>query len=211
MESARKKRKARMKMEELLKRWEWMRKWLWRTLEKMRMDEEMILKNSWKDENGWGNHLSSNPKFTLVAYGFLFFYIILTNEQNNDSRSLWQVQTRKCSRKLPKNLNLDFTITCGEHLWDVNHSLCYFNVYFEGSPPISYVPMFPWGKKKITKWERSKAITKEWKESCLHKWRFLYSCVLVRFGNTLGLMPSSSLPLGERHSNRNLRYYILCT
>jgi hypothetical protein len=33
----------------------------------------------------------------------------------------------------------------------------------------------------------------------------------VRFGNTLGLMPSSSLPLGERHSNRNLRYYILCT
>jgi hypothetical protein len=33
--------------------------------------------------------------------------------------------------------------------------------------------------------------------SCLHKGRFLYSCVLLRFGNTFRLMPSSVPPSGE--------------
>jgi hypothetical protein len=37
------------------------------------------------------------------------------------------------------------------------------------------------------------------KRVVLHKGRFmfLYSCVLLKFGNTLDLMPSSALPSGE--------------
>jgi hypothetical protein len=35
------------------------------------------------------------------------------------------------------------------------------------------------------------------KRVVLCKGRFLYSCILVKFGNTLDLMPSSALPLGE--------------
>ncbi len=35
------------------------------------------------------------------------------------------------------------------------------------------------------------------KRVVLHKGRFLYSCVLLKFGNTFDLMPSSAPPLGE--------------
>jgi hypothetical protein len=44
------------------------------------------------------------------------------------------------------------------------------------------------------------------KKSCLHKGRFLYSCVLLRFGNTFRLMPSSAPSTGEhtRHMKTSL-------
>jgi len=35
------------------------------------------------------------------------------------------------------------------------------------------------------------------KENCFHKRRFLNSCVLLRFENTLGLKPSSAPPSRE--------------
>ncbi len=53
-------------------------------------------------------------------------------------------------------------------------------------PPILYVPTFPWKCFFSTKWERSQEIKREL--VCV-KGRFQYSCVLLRFGNTLRLMP----------------------
>jgi len=45
------------------------------------------------------------------------------------------------------------------------------------------------------KQERSEEIKRElFKESCLRKGRFSFLCVLLRFGNTLRLTPSSAPP-----------------
>jgi len=50
--------------------------------------------------------------------------------------------------------------------------------YAPGSPPILYVPTFPWKCFFSTKWEGSQEIKREL--VCV-KGRFLYSCVLLRF------------------------------
>jgi len=49
---------------------------------------------------------------------------------------------------------------------------------------------------------RKKEVNK--KESCLRKGRCLYLCVLLRFGNTLGIMPVSGPLSGEHPPYRNL-------
>jgi hypothetical protein len=65
--------------------------------------QELKLKNSSKKmRNGWENDLSSDPNY-ISNIRFSFLLHNLTNEQNNDSCSLWQVQTRKCSTKFPNN------------------------------------------------------------------------------------------------------------
>jgi hypothetical protein len=56
--------------------------------------------------------------------------------------------------------------------------------------------MFPWKYFFSMKQERSRK-----KESCLHKGRFPYMCILLRFGNTLGC-PSNK----RMHSYGNLPY-----
>ncbi len=88
----------------------------------------------------------------------------------------------------------------------------YFYVYFEGSPPIEEpkglclgrsaflcVPMFP---QKYFFLQNKKEKRKS-KESYLHQGRFLNSCVLLRFGNTLRC-PS----LKRTHLHKNLPYII---
>ncbi len=46
---------------------------------------------------------------------------------------------------------------------------------------------------------RKKEVNK--KQSSLRKGRFLYLCVLLRFGNTLGIMPLSA-PLSGEHNRK---------
>ncbi len=49
---------------------------------------------------------------------------------------------------------------------------------------------------------RNRKEVRKSKESCLCKGRFPYLWVLLRFKNTLGLMPSGALPLGQRTHTR---------
>ncbi len=94
----------------------------------------------------------------------------------------------------------------------------YFCVYFERSPPAgrtlgrgswgsslkflcSHVPMevflfYETRKKEVNK-----------KQSSLRKGRFLYLCVLLRFGNTLGIMPLSAPSPRRIQLYRNLPPY----
>jgi hypothetical protein len=53
----------------------------------------------------------------------------------------------------------------------------------QGSSPNLDVPIFPWNLFFPTKWERSKKIERELLK---RKGRCSYSCVLLRFKNTLG-------------------------
>jgi hypothetical protein len=67
------------------------------------------------------------------------------------------------------------------------------STFLQGDPQFLYVLTFRWkyffsSKQK----KKSEEITKEF---CLCKGRFfLYECILLRFKNTLGLMPSGSDP-----------------
>jgi hypothetical protein len=56
----------------------------------------------------------------------------------------------------------------------------------------------------FTKRERSKEI----KGELFAKGRFQYSCILLRFGNTLEVMPLGAPPCGENALYRNLPYNI---
>jgi hypothetical protein len=70
--------------------------------------------------------------------------------------------------------------------------------------------MFPQSHGNIS-FVRNKKETRKLKESCLCKGRFLYSCVLLRFGNTLELTRLGAPPSGEHtHSYENLPYNKNC-
>jgi hypothetical protein len=61
--------------------------------------------------------------------------------------------------------------------------------------------MFPCSHENISFLQNGKEARKE---SCLHKWRLQYSCILLMLGNTLGWCFS----LRRMNFNRNLPYNI---
>jgi hypothetical protein len=71
-----------------------------------------------------------------------------------------------------------------------------------GSSPIF---MFPRSHGNISFPQHGKDLKKS-KESYLLKGRFLYLCILLRFGNTFGLTTLGAPPSGERTGTENLLY-----
>ncbi len=69
-------------------------------------------------------------------------------------------------KEVPKKLNLDFTITCGEHLWGRKQTPFVISMCILRDLPQFY--MFPWKKKKSTKWERSEKILKKSKKRVVY-------------------------------------------
>jgi hypothetical protein len=67
--------------------------------------------------------------------------------------------------------------------------------------------MFPCSHDLFFSYEKEKE-GRKWKESCLSKGRFLYSYVLLRFGNAVGLMLWCAPPSGERMSTETFPYNI---
>jgi hypothetical protein len=78
----------------------------------------------------------------------------------------------------PSRKQLPFYFKCV--FWGISPSRRTLRHYAGGASPILYVPMFSWKYFFFMKEENFEEIKRE-----LHKGRFQYSCILLRFGNTL--------------------------